>query len=110
MRETVVRHMFYGTLHNSTLIPATGFSLSEVIDATPSFILTEYGPDPWVLRGCYKVLKSSKKVGTYVKFLVCMRVRNAWEDGQQNHWADGRRETKQRATTGVLGALGGLRL
>ncbi len=62
MRETVVRHMFYGTLHNSTLIPATGFSLSEVIDATPSFILTEYGPDPWVLRGCYKGPNSSKKV------------------------------------------------
>ena len=54
--------MFYVTLHNSTLIPPTGFSLSEDLGTTPGSILTEYGPDPWVLRGCYKGPNSSKKV------------------------------------------------
>ncbi len=52
---------------NSTLVPPTGFSLSEDVDATPSFILTEYDLDPRVLRGCYEGLKSPKKVRTIDK-------------------------------------------
>ena len=49
-------------LENSTLIPPAGFSLSEDVDTTPSFILTEYDLDLRVLRGCYEGLKSPKKV------------------------------------------------
>ncbi len=52
---------------NSTLVPPTGFSLSEDVDTTPSFILTEYDLDPRVLRGCYEGLKSPKKVITIDK-------------------------------------------
>ena len=40
----------------------TGFSLSENVDATPSFILTEYDPDLGVLGGCYVGSKSPKEV------------------------------------------------
>ena len=49
-------------LHNSALIPPTGFSLSEDVDATPGFIFTEYDQKLRVLRGCYEGLKSPKKV------------------------------------------------
>ncbi len=53
---------FIPPLENSTLIPPTGFSLSEDVDATPVVTLTEYDLDPRVLRGCYEGLKSPKKV------------------------------------------------
>ena len=53
---------FVPPLENSTLIPPTGFSLSEDIDTAPSFILTEYDLDLRILRGCYAGLKSAKKV------------------------------------------------
>ncbi len=47
---------------DTTLIPPTGFSLSEDIDTTPGFILTEYDQNLRVLSGSYEGLKSPKKV------------------------------------------------
>ena len=61
------RFVFIPPLENSTLIPPTGFSLSEDVDTTPSFILTEYDLDLRVLRGCYEGLKSPKKVETNIR-------------------------------------------
>ena len=49
-------------LHNSTLIPPTGFSSSEDRDTTPGFVSTEYDLDLRVLRGCYEGLKPPNKV------------------------------------------------
>jgi len=49
-------------LENSTLIPPTGFSLSENVDATPSFILTEYDLDLRVLHGRYGVSQESREI------------------------------------------------
>ena len=40
----------------------TGLSLSEDLGTNPSFILTEYDQDLWVLRGCCEGLKSPKEV------------------------------------------------
>ena len=48
---------------NSPLIPPTGFSLSEDVDATPSFIFTAYDLDLRLLDSSYEGLKSPKKVG-----------------------------------------------
>ncbi len=45
------------------MVGTTGFSISEDVDSTSSFILTEYDLDLRVLRGCYVGLKSPKKVG-----------------------------------------------
>ena len=58
---------FIPPLENSTLIPPTGFSLSEDVDSTASFILTEYGLDLRVLRGCDVGLKSPKKVQKFTR-------------------------------------------
>ncbi len=49
-------------LHNSALIPPTGFLLSEDLDTTYSFILTEYDLDLTALSGSYEGLKFPKKV------------------------------------------------
>ena len=51
------------TVHNSSLIPPTGFSLSEDVATTYSFILTECDQDPKVLSSSYEGLTSPKKVG-----------------------------------------------
>ena len=53
---------FYLNLDNSTLVPPTGFLLSEDLGATPSFILTEYDQSLRVLRGRREGLTPSKKV------------------------------------------------
>ena len=60
----------------STLIPSTGFSLSEDLATTPGSILTEYDPDPWVLRGCYvgvEVSLDSRE--QHVNSISCMQPR-----------------------------------
>ena len=44
----------------SSLFPPTGFSLSEDVDTTPGFVLTEYDLDLRVLGGCCEGLKSPK--------------------------------------------------
>ena len=60
----IQKHLCIPPLANSTLIPPAGFSLSEDVDTTPSFILTEYDLDLRVLRGCYEGLKSPNKAET----------------------------------------------
>ena len=57
-----VKKIKYCTLRNSTLIPPTEFLLSEDLDTTPSFILSECDQDLRVLRNSYEGLKSPKKV------------------------------------------------
>ena len=52
------------TVHNSSLFLPTGFSLSEDVATTCSFIFTEYDQDPKVLSSSYEGLKSPKKVGS----------------------------------------------
>jgi len=49
-------------MKNSTVIPPTGISLSEDVDATYGFIFTEYDQNLRVLRGCHEGSKSPKKV------------------------------------------------
>ncbi len=51
------------TVHNSSLFLPTGFSLSEDVATTCSFIFTEYDQDPKVLSSSYEGLKSPKEVG-----------------------------------------------
>ena len=46
-----------------------GRQLSEDLDATYSFIFTDYDQDPRVLRGSYEGLKSPKKVRNKKKTL-----------------------------------------
>ncbi len=53
-------------VRSSSLIPSTGYSLSEDLGATYSFILTEYDLDLRFLSSSYaglKVSKKSEKVG-----------------------------------------------
>ena len=53
------------TVHSSSLIPPTGFSLSEDLGTTYSFILTEYDLDLRVLSSSYAGLKVPQKVGKF---------------------------------------------
>ncbi len=62
MVSSTYRNVFHVTFRNSTPIPPAGLSLSEDLGTTPGFILTQYGPDLRVLRGCYEWLKPPKKV------------------------------------------------
>ncbi len=54
-------------MKNSTVIPPTGISLSEDVDATYGFIFTEYDQNLRVLRGCYEGVESPKKVGNVLE-------------------------------------------
>ena len=81
-------------LDNSTLVPPTGFSLSEDLDTTPSFVFTEYDQDPKVLSSSCEGLKPPNKVGKIdleTPSYYCSLKRDAGrprEDRVQDHLQD----------------------